>query len=345
MVEAVVFTMAYNAERTIRRTIDSILNQTCGNFEYYILDNGSKDSTTDIIMEYAKIDERLKPIRINHNDITNGGAFWSTIFTATSAQWIVWCDADDCYSSDFLENMIGFATDNSLDVAACGYDKIDGLTNESIKHRALAENLVIYGEGFTNDFIKYRGFISYMWGKLYSITFLKSKKFAGTERKNTICSDSVNLLKVFEKADRVGVYGKAMYSYYQYPHSLSHSNIANDLHSYNDLWIATKKYLEYYGPISKINEDFLYAIHLSLVEEAVNNIFAADLATDVKLGLLIEVFSDPVWAHTLTRDADPQFLNLAARQQYVDSIKFRILKLPSCNHRFVQRLLRLLTLN
>ena len=46
--------MAYNAQETIGRTIESILNQTFGNFEYYILDNASTDATEDIISDYGR---------------------------------------------------------------------------------------------------------------------------------------------------------------------------------------------------------------------------------------------------------------------------------------------------
>ncbi len=124
-----------------------------------------------------------------------------------------------------------------------------------------------------------------------------------------------------------GIYGKAMYKYYQYHNSLSHRNIEDGLSSYRDLWTATKEYLEYYGPVSKLNEDFLYAIYLSLVDEAVGNIFAGEMDTEKKLGLLEKVFNDPVWTDTLKRDADPMFRNLAVRQEFVYGIKDKILSL------------------
>ena len=38
-------TCAYNAEKTLKRAIDSILQQTYQNFEYHILENGSSDGT------------------------------------------------------------------------------------------------------------------------------------------------------------------------------------------------------------------------------------------------------------------------------------------------------------
>ena len=54
-------TCAYNAAKTLKRTIESILQQTYQDFEYHILDNGSTDRTGNIIREYAKQDKRIVP--------------------------------------------------------------------------------------------------------------------------------------------------------------------------------------------------------------------------------------------------------------------------------------------
>lgn len=42
-------TCAYNAEKTLRRAMDSVLNQTYGELTYYVLDNGSTDRTGEIL--------------------------------------------------------------------------------------------------------------------------------------------------------------------------------------------------------------------------------------------------------------------------------------------------------
>jgi hypothetical protein len=44
--------------------------------------------------------------------------------------------------------------------------------------------------------------------------------------------------------------------------------------------------------------------------------------------MFAQIFSNPVWAETLARDADPQFKNLAARGEYVNGVKNKILALP-----------------
>ena len=118
-----------------------------------------------------------------------------------------------------------------------------------------------------------------------------------------------------------------MYQYYQYPRSLSNTGVENCLESFQILWRATRDYLASYGPISKLNTDFLYAIYLSLADEAAGRIFASELNTDKKLEMFCKLFHEPLWAETLAREADPQFRNLAARGEYVQQMKERILAL------------------
>ncbi len=54
-------TKAFNAEKTIGKCIESVLNQTSygDNIVYYICDNGSTDRTGEIIKEYAKKDTKI----------------------------------------------------------------------------------------------------------------------------------------------------------------------------------------------------------------------------------------------------------------------------------------------
>lgn len=47
-----IITVSYNSEKTIRRTIESVLNQTCEDYEYIIIDGASSDHTLDIIREF-----------------------------------------------------------------------------------------------------------------------------------------------------------------------------------------------------------------------------------------------------------------------------------------------------
>ena len=50
-------TFAYNAEKTLRKSVDSVLNQTHKEFVYYLMDNGSTDGTR-AIRSYTTISAR-----------------------------------------------------------------------------------------------------------------------------------------------------------------------------------------------------------------------------------------------------------------------------------------------
>ena len=49
----------YNAEKTLSKSIESILNQSYHNIEFVIIDDGSSDETWSIIDKYSKIDKRI----------------------------------------------------------------------------------------------------------------------------------------------------------------------------------------------------------------------------------------------------------------------------------------------
>lgn len=65
-----IITASYNSAKTLRDTIESVLNQTYDNIEYIIIDGGSKDNTLDIVKEYeSKFNGRLKWISEKDNGI------------------------------------------------------------------------------------------------------------------------------------------------------------------------------------------------------------------------------------------------------------------------------------
>ena len=57
----------YNRADTIRKAIDSILNQTFTDFEFIIVDDGSTDGTTEILDYYAKKDSRVRVLKNEQN--------------------------------------------------------------------------------------------------------------------------------------------------------------------------------------------------------------------------------------------------------------------------------------
>lgn len=57
----------YNSEKYLAEAIESVLNQSYTNFEFLIFDDGSTDSSKDIIKEYSKKDSRIKSFFFKEN--------------------------------------------------------------------------------------------------------------------------------------------------------------------------------------------------------------------------------------------------------------------------------------
>ncbi len=96
----------YNASRWLSESIDSILTQTYGNFEFIIIDNGSTDDTWDIIQRYRDQDKRIVAISKNNTllpDSLNVG------IAQAKGEWIAKLDADDLCEPTRLEEQINFA--------------------------------------------------------------------------------------------------------------------------------------------------------------------------------------------------------------------------------------------
>ena len=144
MEQVIFYTTAYNAEKTLQRTIQSILEQTDPNWIWYLLDNGSADRTYEIIRQAASKDPRIVPL---HNDQNNqfhpGNSCWDIPKRLDNTDWFCWLDADDTYSPSFLEEMLAFARVNRLEMAACGTVNIQAQTGASLGERILPQDLVL----------------------------------------------------------------------------------------------------------------------------------------------------------------------------------------------------------
>lgn len=324
MAKVIVWTQAYNAEKTLRRAMDSILQQTYSDFEYYVLNNASTDGTGAIIEEYAKKDPRVIPLSVEKNDLEACADFLPYIFEKTSAKWFVWCDADDRYDITYIEKMLRFAEENMLDIASCGYRKIDSNTDNVIKERVLTSPMILQGEDFITHFVEYRGFTIYLWAKFTSIDILRELLKPEKVGYHASCCDSVHTLKWFQSATRAGIYPEALYDYYQYPTSASHTETYIDLDGYLNFWNATKEFLESRGPISQRNQAFLYAIYLSLFEEIFQLLSTSTFSSAKKLLYMKKMLEEPNMRTALQYKNPGEFQILATRPQLVERIRIWI---------------------
>lgn len=101
-----VFTSCYNQGEFLREAIESVLNQTHNNFEYFLYDDGSQDNTWSIIQEYARKDHRIIPIKLGKQP-TLSRIINDSLKRYTGQIWS-WCPSDDIWEKNLLEKKLEY---------------------------------------------------------------------------------------------------------------------------------------------------------------------------------------------------------------------------------------------
>ena len=96
----------YNAEKYLRDCLDSILYQTSQNYDVFMIDDGSKDSSSDIAKEYAdKYPDRFNYIRQENKGL--GGAR-NTGLAHCDGEYAIFLDSDDFIAAKTIEGLENF---------------------------------------------------------------------------------------------------------------------------------------------------------------------------------------------------------------------------------------------
>ena len=108
----------YNAEKTLRQCVDSILSQENKDFELILVDDGSKDASPAICEEYAGKDGRVK---VFHK--ANGGVSSARNLGIDNARgkWITFIDSDDYVTKGYFDGI----NEHDEDIIIKGYKKFD----------------------------------------------------------------------------------------------------------------------------------------------------------------------------------------------------------------------------
>lgn len=111
-----IITVTYNSAETLRGTMDSLLRQTCQEYEYIVIDGASTDGTLDIIREYEpRFGGRMRHISEPDNgiyDAMNKG------FAMATGDVIGILNSDDFYTSDDILQVIVQTFDGHSDLDA-----------------------------------------------------------------------------------------------------------------------------------------------------------------------------------------------------------------------------------
>lgn len=108
----------YNLEKYIAECLDSILAQTYRDIEVVVVDDGSSDSSAEIIRRYAEKDSRVHPVFKKNGGVTDARMRG---LSECSGEWIGFTDGDDVIEPDMFERLLNNAVKYDADISHCGY--------------------------------------------------------------------------------------------------------------------------------------------------------------------------------------------------------------------------------
>lgn len=168
---------AYNAEKYIEESIQSVLSQNCNNFELVIYDDGSKDNTFNIVQRLSR---KSDVIRLYRSKINRGVSYARNYILSKSAGYFIAPhDADDIMLPDRLKKhsnilvqhrdiSVVFGSAIMMDESMSRilgfmgpYTSADGITkNFILKPKKLCKGRTRYSWGVPNGSVMYRKYLA-----------------------------------------------------------------------------------------------------------------------------------------------------------------------------------------
>src|SRR5699024_9586323 len=209
----------YNAEDYINECIDSMLYQTFTNLEIILVNDGSTDSSAEIINQYAEQDNRIKPIHIENSGVSTARNIG---LQNATGEWVIFVDSDDWIEPEMISFAVHKANETKADIVMWTYFKnyanqelrlslLPGGDQTITDDKDLFHLKAIYSM-YGEEEIKESVSSGTVWCKLYKKSLIDENnlKFkVGLTR----AQDTVFSINTVEYAKKVVYYDKHLYHY------------------------------------------------------------------------------------------------------------------------------------
>lgn len=244
----------YNAENYISRCLNSIIDQTYKNWEIIALDDGSTDSSWQILSKYKE--KYPDVINAVHQENMGVSKTRNKGIQLATGDYLMLMDNDDYIDDDYIEQFVNVIVEHDDDVVIGGYRRPNskGKVIEEIK----LENC---------EYSKYK--IVAAWAKIYKLSYIKNNKIEFLP--SNIGEDIHFTIQAVLLTDKIRIIDYIGYNWYYNDQSVSnttHKNMDNNLEFdllLNKTYESIEKkvnlnnvYIEYYF-IKLIVWYFLYA--------------------------------------------------------------------------------------
>lgn len=289
----------YNAEKSIVRCINSVVNQTYRNVEIIVINDGSTDKTLELL-------EKIKCEHSNINVINKRNEGVSKArndgISNAKGKYIYFADSDDYISENTISEMVEAQEKSGAELILCGFDYItkrDGHTNvvyfEDYWEKSVKEYLELISEKLHSLYY------GALWNKLYIREILVNNQIY-FDKEISYAEDFMFNIEYLKHIERIVHIPKVLYYY----DATDESSLSRKKHNANKLWeiskIRIKIYIEECEKY-KLNQCINRAYELMAMElmGPLNFITKTKLSKKEKECLYGEILRDPDAVESLKR--------------------------------------------
>ncbi len=249
----------YNVAPYLRECLDSVLAQTCPDWEAICVDDGSTDASGAILDEYAARDARF---RVIHQPNAGVSAARNRALENAQGEWIVFLDSDDVLYKHTLE-VVGLAIDDKDDFSFVHYRSVDFVEQATFESLDFVSILKTKETINVSRHLDADAFMWGFWTNAYKKEVLKNLRFPDL----SIGEDRVFYYSVLERSRFVCVLDIPLYGYRIRKGSAVHSCKTD---------VAVRDDARHY----KLTVDFLMC-HKEMVDPAVLGIYSKHVTESI----------------------------------------------------------------
>ncbi len=194
----------YNTEKYLKKSIESVLNQTYDNIELIIINDGSTDKSEKIIKNY------LNRKNVIYKKINNSGVAHARNIglSLCSGKYIAFIDSDDSINIEMYEKLYNKMIEANSDIVFCAYNKVyyDHIKSIFPQNKTVFENSVINSKNILLNSTPY------ITLKLFKKELIDKNKITFDEDLK-IFEDLLFCYKLFLLANKISYVDEALYNY------------------------------------------------------------------------------------------------------------------------------------
>lgn len=293
----------YNAEKHLRRCIDSVIAQTFSDWELLLVNDGSSDVSPMLCDEYHK--KYPDQIQVVHQD--NCGVLCARRVGLGHAQgeYLCFLDSDDYWDSPLLEEMDSFQKTYDPDMVVFGYRRV-GLHGEVLGEESPTDTIRLYESEemlLVYEMIPEGKQLSCLWAQVVKRSIVDFDRDYSSFYKVFKGEDLLQNLAFLDKASKVLFVPTIYYSYFINVEGLSHRKITiSYLNSHVIVQGEILAYMEKWGmPTQKTYQ------------------MAKGIFTRALKAFMLNSFVHPEYSSVETNDI-LVFLTTGIRYEYLDKI-------------------------